>query len=302
MIMAWQTGGAAALLEAFMPGIVAWARASAGRASKREVAPPLEFAREIARDTAVSAEVLAAFRLPPEAEKTLQDVGMPADDSPVYNGRKRKADVPDEAARKFVIWARAINATGAYPTAVVCALYGECAAADHRVAVSDNRFLFALKHTPGVRGDVDPADRRRHIWTIEPASATPNAAAVTVAVPTAALLPEAAQVAASEPRGELRAAPQPAAATPPKGVPALTPVSIPVSIPVSMPISMPAPVPTAKPATVAKPPLNKPRLLYRFVPDQEYSSPQLVQAKAREARRLGRARKQRGGRSSRRAM
>jgi hypothetical protein len=271
--MAWQTGGAAALLEAFIPGIVAWARRGARRAAKQEHLAPAAPGLEIVRNAPVSAEVLAAFRLAPEAEQMLQDIGMPADDSPIYNGRKRRAESPDEAAAKFVIWVRAINATGAYPSAVVCALYGECAAADHRVAVSDNRFLFALKHAQGVRSEVDPADRRRHIWTIEPAPAVP------AVLPAAPLAPAIAPHPAPVPR----AAPQPVAAPAPDGR-------------VSAPMSPP------KPAFIAKPPLNKPRLLYRFIPDQEYSSPQLVQAKAREARRLGRARKQRGGRASRRAM
>ena len=91
--------------------------------------------------------------------------------------------------------------------------------------------------------------------------------------------------------------PQPAVATPPQGVRRSR-----LHLCQRIYAAASNPKPTAKPATVAKPPLNKPRLLYRFVPDQEYSSPPLVQAKAREARRLGRARKQRGGRSSRRAM
>src|SRR5262249_40649536 len=60
-----------------------------------------------------------------------------------------------------------------------------------------------------------------------------------------------------------------------------------------------APLPLGPPRPIAKPPLNRPRLLHRFVGDQDEMWPQLVQARAREARRLGRARKQRGGRASR---
>src|SRR5262249_60334473 len=109
----------------------------------------------------VSPEILDTLRLRPEIEQLLLDIGMPPDDSPIYDGRRRSADKPEEAARKFVIWARAIGAEGSYPPGVICALYGECAAADHRVPVSDNRFLFALKHTPGVRPDLSTVDPRR---------------------------------------------------------------------------------------------------------------------------------------------
>ncbi|KAB2912176.1 MAG: hypothetical protein F9K29_20230 [Hyphomicrobiaceae bacterium] len=237
--MSWQAGGAVALLESFMPGITAWTRRGTTRREQPAICEPTaEAPPPGVSDKPVPREVLDALRLPPEAEQTLLDIGMPPDDSPVYSERKRKADTPEEAARKFVIWARAINATGTYPTGVICALYGECAAADHREPVSDNRFLYALKHTAGIRREKLATDRRRALWTIEP--------------------------------------------EPPK------------------PVAEPEPV--VAPKAVSKPALNRPRLLYRFIPDQEYSSPQLVRAKAKEARRLGRARKQRGGRASRRAM
>jgi hypothetical protein len=167
--------------------------------------------------------VLEPLRLRPEVERLLLDIGMPPDDSPIYDGKRRVRRQAEEAARKFVIWARAIGAVGSYPAGIICALYGECAAADHRVPVSDNRFLFALKHTSGIRRDLADADRRRRLWTIEPAAVV---------------------------------APEPAP-TPPKAI--------------------------------AKPPLNKPRLFHRYVPEQQENlSHAMIQAKAREARRLGR--------------
>lgn len=175
------------------------------------------------------------LRLLPEVEKVLLDIGMPPEDSPIYAGKRRSADTPEEAARKFVIWARAIGAVGKYPAGVICALYSECAVADHRIPVSDNRFLFALKHTAGIQRDLADPDRRRRLWTIEPA-----------------------------------------------------------------PVAKPEPAPTP-PKTISKPALNKPRLLHRFIPELEHQSHAWVQAQAREARRLGRARKQRGSRGRRAA-
>ena len=231
--MAGTSGGALAFLKAFVPGVVARSRLETNPPDPAQTrgaeAPPLQ-----PSPGPVSPEILAPLRLRPEVEKLLADIGMPPDDSPIYDGKRRPADKPDEAARKFVVWARAIGAVGAYPAGIICALYGECAAADHRVPVSDNRFLYALKHTEGVRRDLSDANRRRRMWIIEPAQVVP-------------------------------------------------------------------PQPAPKPKAIAKPALNKPRLFYRFIPEQEHSSHALIQAKAREARRLGRARKQRGSRSHRAA-
>jgi hypothetical protein len=230
--MSGASGAALAFLRAFVPG----------RAPPASEAEPPE-AAELPAEPAplqqsgrarVSPEVLDPLRLQPEVEQVLLDIGMPPDDSPIYERARRPADKPEEAARKFVIWARAIGAVGRYPPGIICALYGECAAADHRVPVSDNRFLFALKHTPGIRRDLADADRRRRLWTIEPAEIV-------------------------------------------------------------------KPTPPPAPPVIAKPALNKPRLFHRYVPDHEQLCHAQIQAKAREARRLGRARKQRGSRSHRAA-
>jgi hypothetical protein len=232
--MSGASGAALAFLRAFVPGRAPPAHIEVEpiEAPELPAEPTLQQHSDCAR---VSPEVLDRLRLQPEVEQVLLDIGMPPDDSPIYEGKKRPADKPDEAARKFVIWARAIGAVGRYPPGIICALYGECAAADHRVPVSDNRFLFALKHTPGIRRDLADADRRRRLWTIEPAE-----------------------------------------------------------------IVKPTP-PPAPPKVIAKPALNKPRLFHRYVPDHEQLCHAQIQAKAREARRLGRARKQRGSRSHRAA-
>jgi hypothetical protein len=230
--MSGASGAALAFLKAFVPGRAPPARMEAEPPETPET-PSEKLLQQRADGGRVAAAVLDPLRLQPEVEQVLLDIGMPPDDSPIYDGKRRPADKPEEAARKFVIWARAIGAVGSYPPGVICALYGECAAADHRVPVSDNRFLFALKHTPGIRRDLSDADRRRRLWTIEPAEIVK---------------------------------PQP---------------------------------PPAPPKVIAKPALNKPRLFHRYVPEQEHLVPALIQAKAREARRMGRARKQRGSRSHR---
>jgi hypothetical protein len=230
--MSGASGAALAFLKAFVPGRAPPVHVEAEPTEAVELPPEPELPQNPDR-ARVSPEVLEPLRLRPEVEQVLLDIGMPPDDSPIYDGVRRPADKPEEAARKFVIWARAIGAAGRYPPGIICALYGECAAADHRVPVSDNRFLFALKHTPGIRRDLSDADRRRRLWTIEPAA-----------------------------------------------------------------VVKPTP-PPAPPKVIAKPALNKPRLFHRYVPEHENLPHAMIQAKAREARRLGRARKQRGSRSHR---
>jgi len=110
---------------------------------------------------------------------------MPPDGSLIYAGRKRPADTPDDAARKFVVWARAVGVTGAHSARTICALYWECAEADHRRPVSDARLLAELEVTPGIRVGPSEVDRRKRVWTIEPADAQ-------LALPLAASEPEEA--------------------------------------------------------------------------------------------------------------
>ena len=72
------------------------------------------------------------LRLRPEVEKPLLDAGMPPEGSSLYNGPKRAADTPDNAACKFVMWAQAVGAVGSYTAGTVSALYWECAEVDGR--------------------------------------------------------------------------------------------------------------------------------------------------------------------------
>jgi hypothetical protein len=174
-------------------------------------------------------------KLQPEVEKALLDAGMPAEGSSLYDGPRRVADTPEDAARKFVLWAQAVGAVGTHTVRTIGALYWECAEVDHREPVAINRFLRALKGARCVRQGASTSDRR--LWIIDPPEAprTPKAQAA-IAAKTAAKLPH----------------------------------------------------------------LHS-RVLQRLAPEREYSSPQLLRALAHDARRQGRARKQRGSRNVRTA-
>ena len=174
-------------------------------------------------------------RLQPEVEKALLDAGMPAEGSSLYDGPRRAADTPEDAARKFVLWAQAVGAVGTHTVRTISALYWECAEVDHREPVAINRFLRALKAARCVRQGASTSDRR--LWIIDP--------------------PEAPRI----PKAQLAIA--------------------------------------AK--TAAKLPHLHSRVLQRLAPEREYSSPQLLRALAHDARRQGRARKQRGSRNVRTA-
>src|SRR4029078_7683933 len=142
---------------------------------------------------------------------------------------------PDNAARKFVIWAQAVGAVGSYTARTVSALYWECAEADHREPVAIDRYLRGLRNARGVRRDASRADRRRAVWIID--------------------APERPRV--------------------PK-----------------------AQVPVAQ-RFIAQMPHLHPRVLQRLIPERDYSSPEILRAMAHDARRQGRARKQRGSRNAR---
>jgi hypothetical protein len=234
-MMSWAIGRpTAVIVEGFARGVVAWIRPIADHAMSTT-----ETLRSAMLPKKVSAEARSrasdVFRLRPEVEKPLLDAGMPPEGSLIYDGRRRAADTPEGAARKFVMWARAVGATGAFSERTVSALYWECAEVDHREPVATDRFLRALKNARGIRLDSSATDRRRHTWFIEPA--------------------------------EPKRIPKAQAAMAPK--------------------------------IVASPPQALPSALPRFAPEQDYSSPQLLRATAHDARRQGRARKQRGSRNVR---
>ncbi len=114
-------------------------------------------------------DVADHLRLQPEVEKSLLDAGMPAEGSSLYDGPKRAADTPEDAARKFVLWAQAVGAVGTHTVRTISALYWECAEVDHREPVAINRFLRALKAARCVRQGASTSDRR--LWIIDPPEA-----------------------------------------------------------------------------------------------------------------------------------
>jgi len=154
------------LLRSLAPRLFAWARSS------RSATPPPEVLASdlVAAPVSVKAvpDVRDVFRLPPEMERALLDAGMPPEGSALYDGPKRAVDTPEDAARKFVLWAQAVGAAGSYPVRTIGVLYWECAEVDHREPVAINRFLRALKSARGVRLDASIADRRRRLWVIDP--------------------------------------------------------------------------------------------------------------------------------------
>jgi len=230
--MSWTFARPAAFLRALTPKIVAWARQpgdappSAEASTHQPIAPTVTGKRPLD---------VRALTLRPEVEKPLLDAGMPPEGSSLYDGPKRAADTPERAARKFVMWARAVGAVGAHTIRTISALYWECAEVDHREPVAIDCFLRVLRNTPGVRRATSPADRRRSFWIIDPAE-PPKAAKAQVAV---------AQ------------------------------------------------------KIVAQTPHLHPRVLQRIIPERDYSSPEVLRAMAHDARRQGRARKQRGTRNVR---
>ena len=164
--MSWTFTKPVALIKAFARGTARRNLSTVSDASGRTALRQERALRP--REHAVAA-VRSAPTLRPEQEKPLLDEGMPPDGSPIYHGAKRLSDSPDEAARKFVVWVRAVGATGTHSARKIGALYWECAEADHRRPVSNARFLKALETAQGIRLAPSASDARKRVWTIEPA-------------------------------------------------------------------------------------------------------------------------------------
>ena len=229
--MSWAVVRPAGFLKALVPKL-AWARRSSHAPRPAGAATPKPIAATVSGQGSVDVREL---RLRPEVEKPLLDTGMPPEGSSLYDGPKRAADTPDNAARKFVMWAQAVGAVGSYTVRTISALYWECAEVDHREPVAIDRFLRALRNARGVRRDASQADRRRTVWIID--------------APERPRVPKA-QVAVAQ-------------------------------------------------RVIAQTPHLHPRVLQRLIPERDYSSPEVLRAMAHDARRQGRARKQRGSRNAR---
>ena len=159
----WSVG---ALLQRLLPSLPARAQ-NRGQSGIVGAPSSQEQVTQLPHEALCSGDAREALRLAPAAEKILLDAGMPPEGSSIYDGPARAADTPEGAARKFVIWARAVGVTGTFTTRTVGALYVECAEADHREPVALDRFLRALKNARGVRLASAQGDPRQQTWTID---------------------------------------------------------------------------------------------------------------------------------------
>src|SRR4051812_40603990 len=175
--MSWAVVRPAAFLKALAPKFVSWVRRPSPAPQSANALTP----KPLTATASCKAPLdMREHTLRPEVEKPLLDAGMPPDGSSLYDGPKRSADTPENAARKFVMWAQAVGAVGTYTVRTVSALYWECAEVDHRTPVAIGRFLRALGNARGVRRGASSSDRHRSVWTIDPSERPriPNAQVV----------------------------------------------------------------------------------------------------------------------------
>lgn len=118
--------------------------------------------------------------LPAETAAVLREIGMPEEIArtayhaePEYSFPLRPADKPRHAARRFLIWARAMDWKGEFRPDQVWEAYEDFCLYDHRHPVQMNYFLSALERCPGVekKRKYDAATKWRDprwTWTIKP--------------------------------------------------------------------------------------------------------------------------------------
>ncbi len=119
------------------------------------------------------------YELTAEAAEALIAIGMPADigrlayhAEPEFDFPIRDADAPRLAARRFLVWMRAVEGKGKHRSEQVLEMYDLFCLYDHRRPVKSNLFLNALEAAPGVTkkrpllpdGSRDP----KWEWTIKP--------------------------------------------------------------------------------------------------------------------------------------
>lgn len=120
------------------------------------------------------------YELPPETAAVLREIGMPEEigrtaylAEPEYSFPIRPTEKPRHAARRFLIWARAMDWKGEFRSEQVWDEYENFCAYDHRRPVQLNYFLSALERCPGVdkKRKFDAATNTRDprwTWTIKP--------------------------------------------------------------------------------------------------------------------------------------
>jgi hypothetical protein len=103
----------------------------------------------------------------PHSVATLIEIGFPLT-KPA--GALRIKDPPKDAARRFVVWAKAMDLAGQYTPEDLYRLYLEFASADHREPAAFNYLLGALDRTRGIdKTRPQTADGKRPtFWVITP--------------------------------------------------------------------------------------------------------------------------------------
>lgn len=135
---------------------------------------------EVTPSTDGATALRRVYELAPETAAVLCDIGMPEDigrtaylAEPEYSFPIRPADKPRHAARRFLIWARAMEWKGEFRSEQVWDEYEAFCAYDHRKPVQLNYFLAALERCPGVdkKRKFDAATNTRDprwTWIIKP--------------------------------------------------------------------------------------------------------------------------------------
>lgn len=135
---------------------------------------------EVSNPADVGEVLRRVHELPAETAAVLREIGMPEEigrtayhAEPEYSFPIRPADKPRHAARRFLIWARAMDWKGQFRSEEVWDEYEAFCAYDHRKPVQLNLFLSALERCPGVekKRKFDAATNTRDprwTWTIKP--------------------------------------------------------------------------------------------------------------------------------------
>lgn len=135
---------------------------------------------EVAPSAVEATPLRRIYELPPEVAAVLREIGMPEeigrkvfDAEPDYSFPIRPLDKPRHAARRFLLFMRAMEWKGEFRSEQVWEMYEDFCAYDHRRPVQLNYFLSALEHAPGVtkKRKFDAATQTRDprwTWTIKP--------------------------------------------------------------------------------------------------------------------------------------
>ena len=135
---------------------------------------------EVEPSAVVATPLRRIYELPTETAAILREIGMPEEigrtaylAEPEYDFPLRSADRPRHAARRFLLWARAMDWKGEFRPDQVWEAYEDFCLYDHRHPVQMNYFLSALERCPGVdkKRKYDAATKWRDprwTWIIKP--------------------------------------------------------------------------------------------------------------------------------------